>query len=110
MRFSVTSGQPTSRFRGAAGLGPDVGVSALVRKFGILFGAIALVSVGGWLADARGRAGTAWQLLQLFIRDVLPILQDHCQSCHRSGEVAPMPLVTYEQTRRGRGRWRMRSR
>src|SRR3954452_12408170 len=32
-------------------------------------------------------------------RDVLPILQDHCQSCHRPGEVAPMPLVTYEQTR-----------
>ena len=34
-----------------------------------------------------------------FYRDVLPILQDHCQSCHRPGEVAPMPLVTYEQTR-----------
>ena len=34
-----------------------------------------------------------------FYRDVLPILQDHCQSCHRTGEVAPMPLVTYEQTR-----------
>lgn len=34
-----------------------------------------------------------------FYRDVLPILQNHCQSCHRPGEVAPMPLVTYEQTR-----------
>ena len=34
-----------------------------------------------------------------FYKDVLPILQDHCQSCHRAGEVAPMPLVTYEQTR-----------
>jgi len=34
-----------------------------------------------------------------FYNDVLPILQDHCQSCHRAGEVAPMPLVTYEQTR-----------
>lgn len=34
-----------------------------------------------------------------FYKDVLPILQDHCQSCHRPGEVAPMPLVTYEQTR-----------
>src|ERR1035441_3660968 len=33
-----------------------------------------------------------------FYKDVLPILQDHCQSCHRVGEVAPMPLVTYEQT------------
>ncbi len=34
-----------------------------------------------------------------FYKDVVPILQDHCQSCHRPGEVAPMPLVTYEQTR-----------
>ncbi len=34
-----------------------------------------------------------------FYRDVLPILQGHCQACHREGEMAPMPLVTYEQTR-----------
>jgi hypothetical protein len=33
-----------------------------------------------------------------FYKDVLPILQDKCQSCHRSGEAAPMPLTTYEQT------------
>jgi hypothetical protein len=34
-----------------------------------------------------------------FYKDVLPILQDHCQSCHRAGEAAPMPLVTYDETR-----------
>ena len=34
-----------------------------------------------------------------FYRDIVPILQNHCQSCHRPGEVAPMPLVTYEETR-----------
>ena len=33
-----------------------------------------------------------------FYKDVLPILQDHCQSCHRPGQIAAMPLVTYEQT------------
>ncbi len=33
-----------------------------------------------------------------FYHDVLPILQSHCQSCHRPGEIAPMPFVTYEQT------------
>jgi mono/diheme cytochrome c family protein len=32
-----------------------------------------------------------------FYRDVLPILQQHCQVCHRAGEIAPMPLVTYAQ-------------
>ncbi len=34
-----------------------------------------------------------------FNRDVLPILQRHCQSCHRAGEIGPMPLVTYQQVR-----------
>jgi mono/diheme cytochrome c family protein len=34
-----------------------------------------------------------------FYKDILPLLQNHCQSCHRPGEVAPMPLVTYPQTR-----------
>jgi len=34
-----------------------------------------------------------------FYRDVLPLLEDHCQSCHRPGEIAPMPLVTYDQVR-----------
>jgi peroxiredoxin/mono/diheme cytochrome c family protein len=30
-------------------------------------------------------------------RDVLPILQDHCQQCHRPGEVGPFSLMTYRQ-------------
>jgi hypothetical protein len=34
-----------------------------------------------------------------FYRDVLPILQNRCQECHRAGEIAPMAFVTYEQTR-----------
>jgi len=34
-----------------------------------------------------------------FYKDVLPILQQHCQECHRPGGIGPMPLVTYEQVR-----------
>ncbi len=34
-----------------------------------------------------------------FYRDVLPILQNHCQSCHRAGEIGMMPLLSYEQAR-----------
>src|SRR6266851_10176782 len=33
-----------------------------------------------------------------FYKDVLPILQQHCQTCHRAGEIAPTQFVTYEQT------------
>ena len=34
-----------------------------------------------------------------FYHDVMPILEKHCQVCHRPGEVAPMPLLTYSLTR-----------
>ena len=34
-----------------------------------------------------------------FHKDVLPILQRHCQACHRPGEIAPMSLLTFEQAR-----------
>src|SRR5271168_670389 len=34
-----------------------------------------------------------------FYRDVLPILQQHCQVCHRSGGIAPISFETYAATR-----------
>jgi len=34
-----------------------------------------------------------------FHKDVEPILQKRCQSCHRPGEIGPMPLLTYQQVR-----------
>ena len=34
-----------------------------------------------------------------FAKDVAPILQARCQSCHRAGTVAPMSLVTYQDVR-----------
>ena len=35
-----------------------------------------------------------------FTRDIAPILQRSCQTCHRDGGVAPMTLVNYQQVRR----------
>ena len=34
-----------------------------------------------------------------FYENVLPILENRCQECHRKGEMAPMPLTTYRETR-----------
>ena len=34
-----------------------------------------------------------------FSKDVAPILYKNCTSCHRAGEIGPMPLVTYEDAR-----------
>ena len=34
-----------------------------------------------------------------FHKEVPPILRNRCQGCHRPGEIGPMPLQTYAQTR-----------
>ena len=34
-----------------------------------------------------------------FSKDIAPILQRSCQSCHRPASVAPMSLITYEEVR-----------
>jgi hypothetical protein len=34
-----------------------------------------------------------------FNRDVVPILQKHCQSCHRPGQPVPLFLLTWESAR-----------
>ena len=34
-----------------------------------------------------------------FARDIAPIFQEKCQSCHRPDSMAPMSLLTYEESR-----------
>jgi hypothetical protein len=34
-----------------------------------------------------------------YYKDVLPILQERCQECHRAGEVGPMAFTSYKETR-----------
>ena len=52
----------------------------------------------GCLALAAA-ATTTSQNQVTFDKDVLPVLQKNCQTCHRPGEAAPMSFVTYESTR-----------
>jgi hypothetical protein len=55
--------------------------------------AIALVA-GSTLASAFAADSAV-----TFHRDVEPVLQKNCQSCHRPGDIGPMPLLSYEQAR-----------
>jgi len=43
-----------------------------------------------------------------FLEDIAPIFQRACQSCHRPGSIAPMSLITYQEARPWRGRFRKR--
>ena len=44
-------------------------------------------------------AQTAPSTAFTFTRDIAPIFQRSCQTCHRPGAIAPMSLMTYEDTR-----------
>jgi hypothetical protein len=46
------------------------------------------------LASAETKAAP-----RTFAKDVAPILQARCQTCHRPGEAAPMSLLTYQEAR-----------
>lgn len=47
------------------------------------------------LAICWGAAGARAESAPTFYRDVLPLLEGHCQSCHRRGGIAPFPLARY---------------
>jgi hypothetical protein len=48
-------------------------------------------------ALAAGATTTTTQVT--FNRDVLPIVQKHCQECHRPNQIAPMSFMSYRETR-----------
>lgn len=60
----------------------------------VFAGALALVGI---LAPAAVAADPGDPVT--FTRDVLPILQENCQSCHRPGAIGPMSLITFEEVR-----------
>jgi hypothetical protein len=67
-----------------------------LRSFLVFGGALASLLL--WLSGSLAQDAPT-RKVPTFYRDVLPILEQHCQSCHRAGGIAPMPFETYEETR-----------
>src|ERR1700686_1897569 len=59
--------------------------------------AIAVCSVAALLLQPIPTYSQNSSTIPSFYRDVQPILEKHCQNCHRPGEMA-FPLMTYDQT------------
>jgi len=57
----------------------------------VMAAAAAMLTTGVLSAQSNGTP--------TFSKDVAPILNKNCVSCHREGEIAPMSLLTYEQAR-----------
>ena len=61
--------------------------------------AIALVIISLLTVSMRPTTGAEETASVTFNKDVLPILQKNCQTCHRPGEIGPMSFLTYKDTR-----------
>src|SRR5215475_4122986 len=59
----------------------------------VLVGTLIALRPGLTTSQAAGPAAPT------FAKDVAPIVYEKCASCHRPGEVAPMPLISYEDVR-----------
>jgi hypothetical protein len=61
---------------------------------------VTALGLGGFLTVAgAAMAATMPDRQVTFTKDVAPIFQEKCQDCHRKGSMAPMSLVSYEETR-----------
>jgi len=57
---------------------------------------LSLALTMGFTASLFGQMGG---MGPTFTKDVAPILQKNCQSCHRPGEAGPFSMLTYEDVR-----------
>jgi len=71
-------------------------IARAVRLLG--FCAAAIVLFGAAVATP-GQQQTQQKAVPTFSKDIVPILQDKCQDCHRPGSIAPMSLLTYKDSR-----------
>jgi len=71
--------------------------NARLRVFGVC--AFFALSVSSIAAEISANAADPGGKPVTFAKDVAPILQERCQECHRTGSMAPMSLVTWEETR-----------
>ena len=69
---------------------------ARIGRYGTL--AVVGTAIGTLLVAAAGTAQAAERTVT-FSKDVAPIFQAKCQSCHEPGSIAPMSLMTYKDAR-----------
>lgn len=71
----------------------------MTKRFGLFPAFFGVIFVGAVLIAPVPAGAQAAPDAPTFSKDVAPVLYTHCTTCHRPGEIAPMSLLTYEQTR-----------
>jgi len=70
-----------------------------MNRYTLAISALLFVAVTSAMVKIDVTAQTAAVGSVTFHRDVVPILQNNCQICHRPGQIAPMSLLTYKDAR-----------
>jgi hypothetical protein len=68
----------------------------------VLVASVAMIAMVATATALRAQAPAsvaATERQVTFAKDVAPVLQAKCQDCHRAGGMAPMSLVTFDETR-----------
>jgi hypothetical protein len=102
--MSLKSNRTSAPGETEPGLPPIEGFSVLNRPFHrvpyfvIVPFLCALLFTGHWSKETQAARDPSPNSVTFF-RDVLPVLQNHCQVCHRAQGIASTPFETYQQTR-----------
>ena len=59
----------------------------------------AVVAVGAWTTSPAWAQTAGRDAVPTFNKDIAPIFYANCTACHRAGEIAPMSLMTYKESR-----------
>jgi hypothetical protein len=70
-----------------------------MRRFVLISGVLTLAVFIGTTTLVAGDNAAAPAAVPTFTKDIAPVLYNSCVSCHRPGEIAPMSLISYEDTR-----------
>ncbi len=70
-----------------------------LRRFALWMSGVFVAVLGLVTSAVVGAQSAASSGEITFTRDIAPILQRHCQTCHRPDALAPMSLLTYDDVR-----------
>jgi hypothetical protein len=70
-----------------------------MTRSAVFAGVLSVVTIAAGAAGTASSGPAPAPAAPTFTRDVAPILYANCTTCHRTGEIAPMPLVSYQDAR-----------
>src|SRR5436190_15373747 len=67
------------------------------RKGLVVLGALAVLALASHLPSTSGQSTSDGRASSVtWSKQIAPVVQQHCQGCHRPGDIGPFSLVSYD--------------